>query len=675
MADYLKTPDGSRTFPIQSGLGYAHNMIRTEAVAVLYANSETISGGNGTQENPFNDIQLAVNNCNDGVNTDIVISGVFRPKDTITIPKGKSVNIIGIDGSSIRGSMLSNRYSRKCAQEVKIYVGDICPQWIFVDGKARYPASTERSVLWKATCNSVKDTEADTMTTKIRIYKADAAKIASMNYHDAWVTLLHRWMSYKCRIESVDTENADLICVQGMGTVGGGVLHDMQGKTKRVIVENLNIDNCTMFGGKSTWQKGTYYVVDGYLHYKLTDDENIYCNIEIPRIETIVRVDGECNIYNVEICQSNHVFDNTCYEGEHRGYSGRQACARFNGAVEINGSSIIDRCDFHHNTNHCIKLYNDAHDCRISNNNFHDTGCSSIAVGFVPLAFKKEIPTSCPTRVLIDNNTIVTIGRIYAGATGIAVFYGADYKISNNVIRNTYYTGITTGYTWTAQSNPNKNGVIENNVLDLIGVGSQALMDGGGTYNLGNASGLTIRNNIVTNVYGDETDFQRLVGLYFDESSSNVDVYNNIVDHTYYSYMFNTRTELVNIHNNIFARPMKDCCVNKSSGNVNSNVFIYGNDKAYANATTERLTGNLWYKIGGGDFEVTWDNNPTKGNPFVDYDNKDYRIADTSLTDAVGFKFFELNVTDRIRDAEISEEEWQKIVSYLNSKWNGELPK
>ena len=662
MDKYIKIHGDERLYPLEQ--------IFKGAAKTLYANASAANNGDGTFGKPFNNIQSAIDACEDGVSTDIMIEGVFRPEKTLTVASGKSISIIGNAGSSIRGSMLCSKYSRNCTNEVKIYVGDVCPQWIFVDGKVRYPASTDRIDLFKATCTSSMDTAADTMTTTVKTYKADAQKIADAGYKDGWITILFRWMSYKCRIQSVNTDTGDLVCVQKVGTEGGNVLHSMN-KALRVIFENFNIPGCKMFGDKDTWQKGTYYVNDGYLHYKLTDDEDVNCEIEIPRIEVLISSSGECNIYNVNICHSNHVFDNTCYEGEHCGYSGRQACARFNGAIEINGVSKIMNCTFDHTTNHAIKLLNNAHDCIISNNNFRELGCSSIAIGYVPLDFKKTIPTVCPDNVLFDNNVIVSPARIYAGACGVTVFYGSNYRISHNVICDTYYTGITTGYTWTTAVNANKNGVIENNLLDMIGVGVQALFDGGAFYNLGNSNGLTIRNNIINNVYGDVDSFEKLDGIFCDESSANITIENNLFFHCSKFYRFNSNTiSNVKIRNNIFVDDSFSVST-RTKGSVTKNIFIFNN----APTASVDIVGNLWYKADGTDVDITWDSNPTKGNPFVDYKNKDYRIANTSLIEAVGFKAFEPNLALRMNDAKIDKDEWQKIINYLNSKWNGNLPK
>lgn len=661
MDKYIKIYGDERLYPLEPLL--------KGTAKTLYANASAANNGDGTFGKPFNNIQSAIDACGDGVETDIVIDGVFRPEKTLTVASGKSISIIGNAGSSIRGSMLCSKYSRNCTNEVKIYVGEVCPQWIFVDGKVRYPASTDRIDLFKAYCASAMDTETDTMTTTVRIYKADAQKIADAGYNDGWITILFRWMSYKCRIQSINVDTGDLVCVQKVGTEGGNVLHNMN-KPLRVIFENFNIPSCKMFGDKDTWQKGTYYVKDGYLHYKLTDDEDVNCDIEIPRTEVLISASGECNLYNVNICHSNHVFDNTCYEGEHCGYSGRQACARFNGAIEINGVSKIMNCTFDHTTNHAIKLLNNAHDCIISNNNFRELGCSSIAIGYVPLDFKKTIPKVCPDNVLFDNNVIVSPARIYAGACGVTVFYGSNYRISHNVICDTYYTGITTGYTWTSAVNANKNGVIENNLLDMIGVGVQALFDGGAFYNLGNSNGLVIRNNIITNVYGDFESVEKLDGIFCDESSANIRVERNLFFHCGKFYRFNRNINNVLIRNNIFVDDIISVST-KTLGMVTSNIFIFN----YAPTVSSSIAYNIWYKADGTDVDITWDSNPTKGNPFVDYKNKDYRIANTSLIGAIAFKPFEPNLALRINDAKIDKEEWQKIINYLNSKWNGNLPK
>lgn len=651
MADYLKTYAGDKVFPLAHSITYTSSMRHLDSEATFFVDQSQ-------------NIQAVIDKCEDNKPTDIVLSGIFRPEKTLTIPENKIINIIG---GSLRGSFLSSRYTRTCGQETKIYVGDTCPQWIFVNGKVRYPAATSRDSLFRAACTSLKDDAADTMTTKIKLYKADCAKIAAMDYSQAWVTILYRWMSYKCRIDSVDLENAQLVCTQTIGTAGGNVLHDMSGASLRIIVENLNIPACQTFNNKDTWQNGTYYVQGGYLYYKHAENEDIYADIEIPKVETLLDIKGECRLYDSEICYTNHVFDNTCYEG--KGYSGRQACARFNAAVMVSGKCDIQNCDFHHTTNHCVKLMNESYGCNISENKFHDLGCSSIVLGFVPLAFKVDIPTTATQAPQVMNNSIVSVGRIYAGAAGLSVFYASNYIIKNNLIRGTYYTGITTGYTWTAATNPNKNGEIANNVIDLVGVGPQALFDGGGIYNLGNASNLKIHDNIITNIYGDETNDHRLVGLYFDESSSNIDVYNNLILNTYYSYQFNTITSSVSVHNNIFALPIKTCCYGKSSGSVTGNVFIF-NSCTYANVKYSGITKNCWYQIGG-ETTAAWDTNPTIGNPFVDYASKDWRISDSNIATAIGFVSFDIK--PQVRDLALSDQDM--IDSYLQNKYSANLPK
>lgn len=675
MADYIKTPNGNK-YPLSKGFGYTNTMTKTKALATLWVDADADADGNGTNEAPYNDIQKAIDACKDGVNTDIVLKNVFRPASTIKVNASKSVNLIGCNDSSIRGSMLFSKHNRKCGTETKLYVGNVCPQWIFVGGKVRYPASTDRNDLFKCSVSSEKDATADTMTRKIAINSNDANKLKEIKYSEAWVTFLFQWMSYKLRIEDIN-DVSELVSIQGIGTTGGGVQHATTSSEKyRIILENVNISQCEMYGNKDTWQEGTYYVNDGYLYYKKTADENGYEDIEIPRVEVLLRSEGECNMYNLEVCHSNHVFDDTCYEGEHRGYGGRQACAMFNAAIEINGTSIIDGCKFHHNTNHCVKLYNNAHDCSIVNNKFHDTGCSSVVVGFVPKAFKKEIPTTCPKKINIGRNVITAVGRIYSGACGLAVFYGADYHIVNNVIRNTYYTGISTGYTWNTNENPNKNGVIDGNVIDMIAVGSQALIDGGGTYNLGNAGGLTIKNNIISNVYGLEYWKYGFFGIYFDEGSSNIQCTNNLTYNVHRTSNMKGNSS-VSVINNIFMYPMRTCIDNaKPAQTVQKNIFMVEKNNPFTGITMSNWSGNCYFKEDGSSFEVTWnDANPHIGNPFISVENKDFRINDNALIEEIGFTPFDIKIPQIESEAVISDADWEIITANIKKNWQNKLPK
>lgn len=646
------------------GISYA-NGVQTNADSVLYVDANCATGGDGSQDAPYSTIADAIAAVPDNIETDIYVNGDVRFTDTVQVGSAKKVNIIG-DGvsSSLLGSKLFTMENRKCGSEITLYVGDVCPQWIFVDGKVRYPASTSRQDLYKTPCSGVKDTANNTMSSIISIPAADAQKLAQMDCSEMWVTVLWMWMSYKCRIDHVDTQNNTIVCIQGIGTT----LHAMTGSL-RIILENANVTECAMFNGEDLWQKGTYYVKDGYLHYKYLDDEDIYGNVEIPCVETLIHSEGALNLYNLRIGQTNHIFDNTFYEGEGRGYSGRQACARFNAAIELNGESSVMFCKFFHTTNHAVQLLNSAHDCVISNNDFSFLGCSSIVLGFVPLNYATVIPTTAPNNVLVENNTIVTVGRIYAGACGLSVFYGANYKIRYNIIRNTYYTGITTGYTWSNATNPNANGLIEYNVIDLIGTGVQALYDGGAFYNLGNTSGLVVRHNIISNVYGDYNSTLKLDGYFIDESSANLTIEKNLFYHCKAFYRFNVTVSSVYIKNNIFYDDFTEFST-RTSGSITNNVFLYN----HAPSSNSAFNKNIWYKIGGGQGSITWDSNGVAGDPFYDAENKDYRIEDAQIATAGEFTSFIPKVVGRWPEAKLSAEEYADVVYYLTNYWGGNLP-
>lgn len=658
-------------YPIVDGGNCYNNGVRTSSAQVIYVDANSLGDGDGTITSPYNTLEQAIEQVQDNLETDVFVTGDLRFTQTVEIGTGKKVNIIGDGNSSLLGSKLFTAQDKKCANEVKLYVGNVCPQWIFVDGKVRYPASTSRDDLYMTNCEGTADIPNDTMTTAITVPVADAVKIAAANYSEMWVTVLWMWMSYKCRIDHVDTTNGVLYCIQSYGNNVNNRLHEMTGSL-RIILENANISSCSMFDGEDLWQKGTYYVNDGYLYYKYLDDEDIYGNIEVPCVETLIHADGDVSLYNLNIGQTDHVFDNTYGEGEHRGFAGRQACARFNAAIELNGSSKVMYCNFFYTTNHSLRLYNSSHDCIISDNTFRNLGCSSVVVGWLPIDYTTTVPSYCPNNVSIERNIIVTTGRIYACSCGLTVIYGSNYKIRFNVIRNTYYTGITTGYTWSSSTtNPNKNGLIEYNVIDLIGVGVQALYDGGAFYNLGNASGLVVRYNIVTNVYGYTGDRAlRLDGYFADEGSSNVTITKNLFYHCGSFYRFNTTTSTVTIENNIFYDDIIEL-TSRTSGHINHNVFLYN----HAPSSSSAFNNNVWYKIDGQQDTITWDSNGVSGNPFYDVDDKDYRIANSQVAESGNFIPFMPIVVGKWVDSKLSETDMEKIIYYLTTYWDSDFPK
>lgn len=124
----------------------------------------------------------------------------------------------------------------------------------------------------------------------------------------------------------------------------------------------------------------------------------------------------------------------------------------------------------------------------------------------------------------ISDNHIHHIGEVYPGAVGILVGQSSRNIISHNRIHDTYYTGISVGWTWGYEANQARGNIVEYNHLYNICRGR--LNDVGAIYMLGVSPGTIIRNNLIHDV---NPSLIKARALYLDEGASEMLVENNII--------------------------------------------------------------------------------------------------------------------------------------------------
>ena len=152
---------------------------------------------------------------------------------------------------------------------------------------------------------------------------------------------------------------------------------------------------------------------------------------------------------------------------------------------------------------------------------------------------------------IISDNHIHDIGIVFPGAVGIWVGQSYGNTLSHNEIHDTYYSGISCGWTWGFGPTAARDNVIEFNHIYKIGRGMMS--DMGGIYTLGTQPGTVLRNNVIHEVHHDEgQEGYGGWGIYLDSASSQIRVENNIV-YENDEGMVNNQGEENTIVNNIFA--------------------------------------------------------------------------------------------------------------------------
>jgi parallel beta-helix repeat protein len=151
----------------------------------------------------------------------------------------------------------------------------------------------------------------------------------------------------------------------------------------------------------------------------------------------------------------------------------------------------------------------------------------------------------------VSDNHIHDIGAVFQGAVGVWVGQSHSNTVSHNEIHDTYYSGISCGWTWGFGNTAAHDNIIEFNHIYKIGRG--VLSDMGGIYTLGTQPGTVLRNNVIHEVHHAEgKEGYGGWGIYLDSATSEVRVENNIIYDTDEG-MVNNQGEENTITNNIFA--------------------------------------------------------------------------------------------------------------------------
>ena len=152
---------------------------------------------------------------------------------------------------------------------------------------------------------------------------------------------------------------------------------------------------------------------------------------------------------------------------------------------------------------------------------------------------------------VISDNNIHDLGIIFPAAVGVWVGQSYGNTVSHNEIHDTYYSGISCGWTWGFGPTAAHDNTLEFN--RIYSIGRQLMNDMGGIYVLGRQPGTVVRNNLIHDVHHAEGQGgYGGWGIYLDSASSEITVEKNIVYENDESIV-NNQGEQNTITNNIFA--------------------------------------------------------------------------------------------------------------------------
>ena len=386
------------------------------------------------------------------------------------------------------------------------------------------------------------------------------------------------------------------------------------------------------------------------------------------------------NIDFVNLSFEHTDMDPVALDGKPREKMGCQASTITDAAINLTGVKSVnfDNCSFRHTGNHCIRLNEGCTSCKISNCLMEDLGAGGIWIGpmksyvadgekLTRSQIKKLSPLSTAF-ITVENCTIRDGGNVYPEGIGVVIATASDCKVMHCDIHDFYYSGVSVGWTWGYKGSvAQRNEVAYNKIYNL---GKRVMADMGGVYTLGTSFGTKVHHNLIHDVYSRTYGGW---GLYTDEGSEGIDMYNNLVYNTH-DGGFHQHYGVDNIiRNNIFIWNESIGSIRSARklglGNVPSTMHIVQNivvnnheqlSSWGADGIRGIWAGNLWWTTPGvkpiWGKEMDWEKWKKTGREicseyadpqFVSLENGDFRLKKTSPAFKLGFKEFDLTGVGR----------------------------
>ena len=450
---------------------------------------------------------------------------------------------------------------------------------LFVNGQRRQRARTPNTGFFR-------------VDGKISHGKQATFKFHAGDIQPAWaaqghveVIALQAWAEFRMYIRSVN-QATDTV------TLSGTPAPSNRADNARYWVENT-IDALDT--------PGEWYLdrESGNLYYRPEPGEQMdSLQATAPVLTQLVRFEGRGDdrwVHNIRLL--GLTLSDTDWSMGPDGYVDMQAAYDIPAAVEGMGtrSIVVEKCvfvrlggyavDFGGSLTTSQGVRQGSKDDRVIGNDMHDLGAGGVKIGDPKNPSGDEQATDGN---VVSDNHIHDIGRVYPAAVGIWVGESSDNILSHNEINDTYYTGISVGWTWGYKPTAAKGNLIEFNKIYNIGRGM--LSDMGCIYTLGVQPGTVERYNICHDVsrsrYGGW-------GLYTDEGSSDIILEDNVVYRTQDGGFHQNYGANNIIRNNIFA-DSKEAQIRRSR------------DESHLSFTVVR---NIVYWNSGKLLDGTWANN------------------------------------------------------------------
>lgn len=292
------------------------------------------------------------------------------------------------------------------------------------------------------------------------------------------------------------------------------------GLNQRYFIENVSRD----FGAPGEW----IWDASGVRYMPLPTQTSGSLVAVMPMLETLILVKGDTKsstwVHDLQF--RGLTFQHTRLLTPKGGDFDTQAGVAVGAAITVDAARRIqfDACTISQVGGYALWLRESVRDSSITGNTVQDLGGGGIKIGLPAQLPSDATATGANT---ISGNTVRDTGKVIPGAVGIWIGQSFNNTVSNNLIANTSYTGISVGWKWGQGAATSGGNRIEKNLL--VNIGNGQLSDLGAIYTLGESPGTTITGNVIREVRAYTGYGAGAWGIYNDEGSSNLRVENNIV--------------------------------------------------------------------------------------------------------------------------------------------------
>lgn len=432
----------------------------------------------------------------------------------------------------------------------------IIPEQLYVGGKRAQRAKSPNEFYYymKAPVPYGKDpvTGKDDADLSRRAFIADTkdvAPLAGMSREDlshVVMRVYHSWETSHARLQQVDPKNG---LVVGTGAACWPYFY-WRPYLQRYTLENF---------AAALDQSGEWFAdwKTGELSYIPRAGEKMEtAEAVIPVTEKFLRIIGTAESPAQDISFRGIRFLYAAYHLPANGQGSGQASVKEPATIDVANARGVRflECEIAHTGAHAIWMRKNCRDSEITHCYVHDIGGGCIYLGDTAWTKEEEATGRITGNITVFNNILQSCGWVLPGSIGLWIGHAADVHATHNDISDTFYSGVSVGWTWGYAPTVAKRNILAFNHIHHIGKG--VLNDMGAIYMLGDARGSAVTNNHIHDVWSYDYSGRGGWGLYTDEGSQGVIFENNLVHHVKTGCIHQHYGKENVFRNNIFACSM-----------------------------------------------------------------------------------------------------------------------